>query len=59
MLQSAPGELDVDRCEALVAEGRSALQKGDPRTPAERLREALGLCRGPPLADFAYESFAE
>ncbi len=25
----------------------------------ERLREALALWRGPPLADFAYEGFAQ
>ena len=43
-----PGELDLERFEALV-------QRGDP----EALREALALWRGPPLADFAYESFAQ
>src|SRR5205085_12480168 len=29
------------------------------RKATARLREALGLWRGPPLADFAYESFAQ
>ena len=42
-----PGELDLERFETLV-------QRGDP----DALREALALWRGPPLADFAYESFA-
>ena len=42
-----PGELDLERFESLV-------ERGDP----EALREALALWRGPPLADFAYESFA-
>ncbi len=31
----------------------------DPSGAAERLREALELWRGPALADFAYESFAQ
>ena len=59
LLQAEPGQLDVDRFESLVAEGRRARQAGDAQTAAERLREALGLWRGPPLADFAYESFAQ
>ena len=59
LLQVEPGQLDVDRFESLVAEGRRALHSDDARTAARRLREALDLCRGPPLADFAYESFAQ
>ncbi|MGH2892936.1 MAG: AfsR/SARP family transcriptional regulator, partial [Solirubrobacteraceae bacterium] len=58
-LYAEPGQLDVDRFESLVRDGRRALQDGDARTAAGRLREALGLWRGPPLADFAYESFAQ
>ena len=49
----------MDRFESLVAEGRHALLKGDARTAVARLREALALWRGPPLADFAYEAFAQ
>jgi DNA-binding SARP family transcriptional activator len=52
-------EVDVERFEALVAEGRRALASGDGRAAGERLREALALWRGPPLADFAYEGFAQ
>ncbi len=52
-------EVDVDRFEALVAEGRRALRLGDGRAAGQRLREALALWRGPPLADFAYEGFAQ
>ena len=58
-MQTASGQVDVDRFEALVAEGRRALQAGDARAASERLREALALWRGPPLADFAYEPFAQ
>jgi predicted ATPase/DNA-binding SARP family transcriptional activator len=59
LLQIEPGQLDVDRFESLVAEGRRALQEDDARSAAGLLRDALGLWRGPPLADFAYESFAQ
>jgi DNA-binding SARP family transcriptional activator len=59
LLAAAPGQVDVDRFESLVAEGRRALQEGDPRVASQRLRGALGVWRGPPLADFAYESFAQ
>jgi predicted ATPase/DNA-binding SARP family transcriptional activator/class 3 adenylate cyclase len=59
VLQTGPGQLDVDRSESLAAEGRCALQSGDTRAAVARLRGALGLWRGPPLADFAYESFAQ
>ena len=59
LLQSAPGQLDLDRFEVLVGEGRQALEEGDARRASDRLREALVLWRGPPLADFAYERFAQ
>ncbi len=59
LLQTEPDQLDADRFESLLAAGRTASHEGDPRTAAERLREALGLWRGPPFADFAYESFAQ
>src|SRR5205085_233645 len=51
-----PGELDVDRCAALVAEAR-ALEDAEER--AERLRAALALWRGEPLAEFRYDDFAQ
>jgi len=59
LLQTAPDQLDVDRFEALVDAGRTALGEGNARRASERLREALVLWRGPPLADFAYEPFAQ
>src|SRR5262245_43424195 len=42
-----PGELDLERFEGLVARGG-----------AEALRDALALWRGPPLAEFAFATFA-
>src|SRR5205807_8852760 len=58
VLEAEAGRLDVDCFEALVAEGRAALQGGDPRTAAGRLRAALGLWRGSALVGFGAESFA-
>jgi DNA-binding SARP family transcriptional activator len=52
-------ELDLHRFEQLVDEGRSLLAGGLAADASERLREALSLWRGPALADFAYESFAQ
>ncbi len=48
----APGELDALRFEQLAAEGDAALAAGDAATAAQRLDQALGLWRGPALADF-------
>ena len=55
MLQLDWEELDLSRFERLVAEADG----GTAPTAAARLREALALWRGPPLADLAYESFAQ
>ena len=57
-LRVEPGELDLDRFDDLVAEGRRALAAGDPERAAAVLAEALALWRGPPLADLTYEPFA-
>lgn len=62
LLSSPPGyvlrvgadEVDLARFEHLVAAAREAA----PSIAAEKLREALALWRGPPLADVRYEQFA-
>jgi DNA-binding SARP family transcriptional activator len=59
VLRLEPGELDRDRFERLLAEGRAALAAGDEAEAARQLRSALGLWRGSPLSDFSYERFAE
>jgi DNA-binding SARP family transcriptional activator/class 3 adenylate cyclase/pimeloyl-ACP methyl ester carboxylesterase len=51
-------QVDASRFEQLVAEGRVALREGDLAAAAKRLDEALGLWRGPALAEFADEPFA-
>jgi YVTN family beta-propeller protein len=50
------GELDRERFESLV-EKAAAAESAEAR--AELLREALGIWRGPPLADLSYEDFAQ
>jgi YVTN family beta-propeller protein len=59
VLEVEPGALDLDRFESLVAEGSAALAHGDARTASVKLRAALSLWRGAPLAEFAYEPFAQ
>ena len=53
-----PGELDAERFERLVEDGRRALSGGRAAQAAAMLREALALWRGPALADLAFEPFA-
>ena len=59
VLEVGPDELDVDRFGRLVDEGRRELAAGSAEDAAMTLAEALALWRGPPLADFAYDSFAQ
>src|SRR6266508_3397090 len=58
LLRVAPGELDLHRFESLLRAGRDALAAGQADIAARTLREALALWRGPPLAEFAHNSFA-
>jgi DNA-binding SARP family transcriptional activator len=58
-LRIEPGQLDLERFRRLASDGRQALADGHPEAAAETLREALDLWRGQPLADFAYEPFAQ
>ena len=52
-------DVDADRFVELVTSGRSALGRDEPDRAAESLGTALGLWRGTPLVDLAYESFAQ
>jgi predicted ATPase/class 3 adenylate cyclase/DNA-binding winged helix-turn-helix (wHTH) protein len=58
-LELAPEQLDCNRFEALLAEGRSELAAGHPERALTALESALSLWRGEPLADLAYEPFAQ
>nr|WP_189179211.1 BTAD domain-containing putative transcriptional regulator [Microbispora rosea] len=53
-----PDEVDAPRFERLAAEGRRALDAGDPALAAELLGAALALWRGPALADVPDAPFA-
>ena len=59
VLRVEPDELDLHRFERLADEGRSLLARGLAAEASARLSDALSLWRGPALADFAYESFAQ
>jgi DNA-binding SARP family transcriptional activator len=59
VLRVEPDSFDLARFERLSDEGRSLLARGLETQAAERLHSALALWRGPPLADLAYESFAQ
>src|SRR6266542_6930866 len=48
----------LHRFQSLLDEGRRALTAGDPDAAAATLRQALALWRGPPLPEFAFDSFA-
>jgi DNA-binding SARP family transcriptional activator/ABC-type branched-subunit amino acid transport system substrate-binding protein/streptogramin lyase len=58
-LRVEPERLDADLFRAGVEEGRRTLARGDAAAAAERLRAALALWRGPALAEFRYEDFAQ
>ncbi|MGH2949806.1 MAG: AfsR/SARP family transcriptional regulator, partial [Solirubrobacteraceae bacterium] len=58
-LRLDPERLDAHRFEQLVAEGRSELAGGHPERAVSALERALSLWRGAPLAEFAYEPFAQ
>jgi DNA-binding SARP family transcriptional activator len=54
VLEVSPEQIDLGRFERLAAEARAA----ESERRVEKLREALSLWRGPPLADLAFEPFA-
>src|SRR4051812_35518229 len=58
-LTVAPGSLDADVFVGLADEGRTALAAGAHRAAAALLQRALALWRGPALADFAFDAFAQ
>src|SRR4051794_12473947 len=59
LLNAERNDIDLFRFERLVAAGREALGKDDPASAARVLRDALELWRGPALAEFAPEPFAQ
>jgi YVTN family beta-propeller protein len=58
VIRLEPGELDYEQFETLLEQGRAAAAVGDTSEASDALRRALGLWRGPALADLTYEPFA-
>jgi YVTN family beta-propeller protein len=59
LIRVEPEQLDLHRFQRLVEEGSNALAADAPLGAEAKLREALELWRGPPLADFSFDSFAQ
>ncbi|HET6695539.1 MAG TPA: AfsR/SARP family transcriptional regulator, partial [Gaiellaceae bacterium] len=59
VLELEPDDVDVHRFARLADEGRAALRGDDTASAETALREALAIWRGPALADFVYEPFAQ
>ena len=59
VIRVEPDRLDALHFERLLREGREQLGAGAAGRAAETLAEALTLWRGPALADFTYEPFAQ
>src|ERR1700722_3685168 len=59
VLRVGPEELDVQRCERLIGEGRSLLAAGRADQALAALSGAVELWRGDVLADFQYDAFAQ
>jgi DNA-binding SARP family transcriptional activator len=59
LLSIPPDELDADAFERAVRSGAHALEAGAAAQAADILSGALALWRGPPLAEVAFEDFAQ
>jgi DNA-binding SARP family transcriptional activator/ABC-type branched-subunit amino acid transport system substrate-binding protein/DNA-binding beta-propeller fold protein YncE len=58
-LRLEPGRLDAEAFRRGLEAGRRALARGEPAVAADELERVLALWRGPALADFRYETFAQ
>src|SRR5207342_993596 len=59
LLRVQTNELDLEIFKEQVEEGRRAIAEGDPAEAARLLAAGLDQWRGPPLDEFAYETFAQ
>jgi DNA-binding SARP family transcriptional activator len=59
LLEIDADELDLRRFARLLGDGREALAVSDPQRAAGLLHDALALWRGPALAEFVFEPFAQ
>ena len=59
VLEADPGQVDAQRFEEHAARGREAQSRGELKVAAESFEQALGLWRGPALADLCDLRFAQ
>ena len=59
LIRMAPEQLDLRTFERWIAEAAEASARSDLETATSRYREALDLWRGPALAEFARDPFAQ
>ena len=59
LLRVDAGSIDAEQFDQFAAEGRRALEDGDPDGALASLDAALALWRGPALVDFAFDDFAQ
>jgi DNA-binding SARP family transcriptional activator len=59
LLRAGGEQVDLHRFERIAEQARHAVGQGETEAAADLLRKALALWRGPPLADLAYEPFAQ
>ena len=59
LLSLRPGELDAEVFAERVQDARRMLEHDDPASTSRLLADALDLWRGPPLAEVAFEDFAQ
>jgi predicted ATPase/DNA-binding SARP family transcriptional activator len=59
VLRTGEEQLDTVGFDRLLESGRDALAGGRAELATRTLAEALSLWRGPPLAEFSYEAFAQ
>ncbi|HWE54117.1 MAG TPA: BTAD domain-containing putative transcriptional regulator [Acidimicrobiales bacterium] len=59
LMSISSGDIDTHEFDTLVEVGLRAMSEGRAATAAEKLRAALGLWRGPALADVRFHNFAQ
>jgi WD40 repeat protein/DNA-binding SARP family transcriptional activator len=59
LLRVEPDQVDALRFERLTEQAVASLGRGESETASDLARAALEMWRGPPLADFAHEAFAQ